>query len=900
MEKKISVIIPVFNESANLRPLLSLLEHVFACMDHFQCECIVVNDGSTDDTRPVLEELRRQYSWLRPLHMCRNSGQSAALLAGMRVADGEYIITMDGDLQNDPRDIPGIVKALARYDCVCGYRAQRHDAWHRRLTSWCGNRVRRWIVDDGIRDAGCGMKGFRRNCLEHMVPFNGVHRFLAAMARNGGLSVTEIPVAHHPRKHGRSKYGLGNRLFWVLYDFVGVAWLRRRYIRIDVEAEPVALCDHAAMPTAKNEKPVVSSPDHIPLRPSLEVTDMGRHRLYALGLLVLAAVLFLVNLGGYDLWAPDEPRYGLVAWEMMRSGDYFLPHVNNQPYKEKPPLLFWLIAAASYPQGDVTSFTTRLPSAAAALVVLLFTWLLARRILDEQTALWSLVILMTMQRFWWNARFGQIDMLLTACLTVSLYAYWRWEETEQKRYLAVFYLGAAAGLMAKGPGVLVFPVLFVLTRTFRSAARRNAWMHLVLGCAAAVAVYALWAVPAHIVAARELEVTAANTLASNMFRQTIGRFLLGVSHANWPWYYGTTLPVDWLPWTAFLPWALPWVWRRRRENEVVKFLLCWIVPALIFFSIAIGKRGIYLLPLFPAFAMLFAASVTDLMKSDRVAWRRRISIAVGAGFSLIGAAPFVLLLTPYRADYWTPGLALVGVAGLAAGALLLWPLAKQDAPRVHLYTAGAFMVIAFLSALIVMPIINVRKSARDFCAPIRALAEHSEDFDLYSVSFAREEYVFYSRHFFKELYTDIIPLAHEHDMDALDMLRFQRDLARAIGKAVAKVEVADVKAITPEELSAMREAVEKTVLKGNYSPELIEDFKRGLEAESDAFFDVFDSPRPAFLYVQENDWRWIYAIHPDVHGAVVLREDHVGSRHVLLIANPSGATLLREPATQSS
>jgi hypothetical protein len=210
------------------------------------------------------------------------------------------------------------------------------------------------------------------------------------------------------------------------------------------------------------------------------------------------------------------------------------------------------------------------------------------------------------------------------------------------------------------------------------------------------------------------------------------------------------------------------------------------------------------------------------------------------------------------------------------------------------------MVVAFLSALIVMPVINVRKSARDFCAPIRALAEQGKDFDLYSVSFTREEYVFYSRHFFKELYTDIIPLAHDHDMDALDMLRFQRDLARAIGKAVAKVNVADIKAITPEELEALRDAVDKAVLKGKYTDELIEDFKHGLEAESAAFFDVFDSSQPAFLYVQENDWRWIYAIHPDVHGAVVVREDHVGSRHVLLIANPSGATLLPMKTARSA
>jgi len=237
MQKTVSIVIPAFNEAENLPALLAQVHEAFAALLDCSYECIVVNDASTDDTDRILRELACAYPALRYVRMTRNSGQSAALLAGMRRSVGDYIITLDADLQNDPQDIPKLVTALEHADCVCGYRESRQDTAFKRLTSFLGNRVRRWIVDDGVRDAGCGIKGFRRACLEHIVPFHGVHRFFAAVARNGGLTVVEVPVQHHPRIHGESKYGFLNRVFWVLYDFFGVAWLRKRYLILVSEEE---------------------------------------------------------------------------------------------------------------------------------------------------------------------------------------------------------------------------------------------------------------------------------------------------------------------------------------------------------------------------------------------------------------------------------------------------------------------------------------------------------------------------------------------------------------------------------------------------------------------------------------------------------------------------------------
>jgi dolichol-phosphate mannosyltransferase len=233
----VSVVVPFYNEEENVPLLAERVAAVFAETPEYDYECLFVNDGSTDGTRGQLEVLQKANPRVRPIHLVKNSGQSAALVAGMRRANGEYILTLDGDLQNDPCDFPKFLALLKDYDCVCGYRAKRQDTWVRKMSSKIANGVRRKILDDGIRDAGCGSKGFRRCCVKHIIPFNGVHRFFAVMIHNGGLTLTECEVTHHPREHGVSKYGISNRLWRGIYDLVGVGWLAKRYVNFQVEGE---------------------------------------------------------------------------------------------------------------------------------------------------------------------------------------------------------------------------------------------------------------------------------------------------------------------------------------------------------------------------------------------------------------------------------------------------------------------------------------------------------------------------------------------------------------------------------------------------------------------------------------------------------------------------------------
>lgn len=237
MKPLVSVVVPFYNEEENVPLLAAKVAAVFAALPDYEYECLFVNDGSTDGTRAELERLQKENPRIRPVHMARNSGQSAALVAGMRRAEGDFVLTIDGDLQNDPADFGRVLNLLKDYDCVCGYRANRHDSRWRKVQSRIANRVRNWFLHDGIRDTGCGTKGFRRACVDHVVPFNGMHRYFAVMMRRAGFSIAECPVTHHPRVHGVSKYGLGNRLWRGIYDLVGVRWLQKRYVPIRVEGE---------------------------------------------------------------------------------------------------------------------------------------------------------------------------------------------------------------------------------------------------------------------------------------------------------------------------------------------------------------------------------------------------------------------------------------------------------------------------------------------------------------------------------------------------------------------------------------------------------------------------------------------------------------------------------------
>jgi len=218
----ISVVVPLFNEEESL-PILQT--ELTAALKDFHYEIIFVDDGSTDRTAERIEGAPN----IRMIRFEKNTGQSAAIYAGLTAALGVTVVLIDGDLQNDPADIPKLLAEIARgADLVCGYRALRRDTRVKRLTSWIANSVRSRFTKDGVRDTGCTLKAMRRECVGALVPFKGMHRFIPALVKGAGYRIVEIPVSHRPRRFGQTKYGLGDRAVRATTDMFGVRWLLSR------------------------------------------------------------------------------------------------------------------------------------------------------------------------------------------------------------------------------------------------------------------------------------------------------------------------------------------------------------------------------------------------------------------------------------------------------------------------------------------------------------------------------------------------------------------------------------------------------------------------------------------------------------------------------------------------
>jgi dolichol-phosphate mannosyltransferase len=227
---RLSIVIPAYNEGDNLQTLVEEIESGLAGVSPF--EVIIVDDGSCDRTDALVAHLMFGRAWLRVERHDHNRGQSAAIWTGVAAAHAPIVAVLDGDGQNDPSDIPALLAALESSGAamVTGERRQRRDAWIRRLSSRIANGVRSTLLRDGIRDTGCGLKVFRRRDFLELPRFDHMHRFLPALFQQQGSEVRSMPVNHRPRRHGTSKYGIGNRLWVGLFDLAGVMWLARRRI----------------------------------------------------------------------------------------------------------------------------------------------------------------------------------------------------------------------------------------------------------------------------------------------------------------------------------------------------------------------------------------------------------------------------------------------------------------------------------------------------------------------------------------------------------------------------------------------------------------------------------------------------------------------------------------------
>jgi glycosyltransferase involved in cell wall biosynthesis len=232
---ELSIVIPVYNEEENLPLLWPELRAVLEPLG-VAFEVIFVDDGSRDRSAEVVRALRDADARVRLVRLKANAGETAATDAGLKAAHGRRVVTMDADLQNDPRDIPVLLQHLEQWDAVTGWRVNRDegDSLVRRVSSRLANRARNWISQESIQDSGCTFRAFRRECLRGLVLYRGCHRFIPTLLRMRGYRVLEVPVRHRPRRFGRSKYGVFNRVFGAFVDVLAVRWMKSRLLRYHV------------------------------------------------------------------------------------------------------------------------------------------------------------------------------------------------------------------------------------------------------------------------------------------------------------------------------------------------------------------------------------------------------------------------------------------------------------------------------------------------------------------------------------------------------------------------------------------------------------------------------------------------------------------------------------------
>lgn len=267
----LSVVVPAKNEAASLpqlveeiaralRPLCDVPTGANSRLAGF--EIMIIDDGSTDSTPEVLRQLGAAYPELRPIRLANNVGQSAATVAGFREARGDWLATLDADLQNDPADLANLWQALPGHDAALGWRVKREDVWSKRIISRWANRVRNAALGQSIRDTGCSVRIFPRDMALRLPMFYGAHRFLGPLLLREGCRIVQVPVTHRPRPHGASHYNLWNRSLRVVVDLFGVAWLLRRAVRYELATTPAEVPSSCVCPSNSAASPPFSPARH--------------------------------------------------------------------------------------------------------------------------------------------------------------------------------------------------------------------------------------------------------------------------------------------------------------------------------------------------------------------------------------------------------------------------------------------------------------------------------------------------------------------------------------------------------------------------------------------------------------------------------------------------------------
>jgi 4-amino-4-deoxy-L-arabinose transferase-like glycosyltransferase len=483
--------------------------------------------------------------------------------------------------------------------------------------------------------------------------------------------------------------------------------------------------------------------------------------------LLVAAVLFFWQLGGHDLWTPDEPYFAEGAREMVVDGEWAVPHINGRISTDKPPLFFWTIAVPSLVLGEVSPWTARLPSALAGLITVLLVIRLGLRFAGPRTAALAGLMLCTTYMFWQKSRWSQIDALLCCLIWIALSAFEAYRAGDARGRSAglVFFAAVALAVLAKGPVGLLLPlgIVIVTLAVDRDLASLKRFAPLA-GPAVFAALMAAWIVFATVDTGGEYSVWGA------LQEHFIDRGMHGMHHAQPPWYYLEALPPNVLPWIGILPGALFFAFRRRLPAD--RFLLAAALFVLVFFSISTEKRVLYVLPALPAFALLAANLISALCgwgespQPERPVHRRWATTGHGLVAFGMGAVGVALPFVAEDVDNVPAGIAVaLGGLLLAGGAAALLVAARGRALAATFALAATIGVFYLTAVSLVYPRFEPEKSARAFSMQLKEAAgpsyEQGRPVLTYDLSNLPEAFAFYTDGLYTREAEDVAELA-EH------------------------------------------------------------------------------------------------------------------------------------------
>jgi 4-amino-4-deoxy-L-arabinose transferase-like glycosyltransferase len=448
-----------------------------------------------------------------------------------------------------------------------------------------------------------------------------------------------------------------------------------------------------------------------------------------------AALLLFARLGATGLWAPDEPRYGHVA-ETVRSGEHgpaglVLLHLNGEPYTQKPPLYYWLAAAAGAPQDRVTELAARLPSALAGVALVALTLAFGARLLGGATGALGAALLLTTFEFAHQARRAQLDVLLALLETLALAAFWRIDRGIGRRVHGQLLLHASLGLavLTKGPVGFLVPVLVMTAylaweRRLRDLAKALPWWGPALSLGPGLA----WIAAA-------VALAPPGFFGEAVVENVLGRFFAGTSHARPFYYYVHQLPIESLPWIVLAP-AVVWAARRQvfapggddADRRAWRLLLAWVGATFVFFSLSTGKRGIYLLPALPAIALLAADAVGRWVEARRGIPKGFHAATAVLGVALAGVGIGVALRDPLgdaRASLVT-GIGAVAIVAFALGAQIALGRARARLRLRIAIPVAAVYALQLLVFTVAFPALDPQKSPRAVAEAAAALTPPGE------------------------------------------------------------------------------------------------------------------------------------------------------------------------------